>query len=108
MQEVASAQRKCRVKHKQIGECFSLLLECSSCFLSAIQQIKDTDCSFGVSLIVLLGLCNIKIPLPSNFRNVLFKHSTLMLRIEIFKLILLFHYFTIRQLFFRNLSQLVL
>ena len=34
----ARARKKCRGKHEPIGECFSLLLECSSRFLKALQQ----------------------------------------------------------------------
>ena len=36
--QVTWAWRKCRGKHEPIGECFSLLLECSSRFLCALQQ----------------------------------------------------------------------
>ena len=36
--EAARARKKCSGKHEPIGECFSLLLERSSRFLSALQQ----------------------------------------------------------------------
>ena len=38
MQEATRAQKKCGGKHESPGECFSLLLECSSRFLIALPQ----------------------------------------------------------------------